>query len=241
MAPREDIVFELSEDEVESVDEIESVDDESDWEDEDSNKSVNSTRTAGDIEGVVQGEGRDIIITQPAIDDVAEDFFPNEDDKDGDHLDAHELGYIHASSGTRRWKRKGIVHEIDWALIKIKSDRLQPYNVVLGGKRYCKNPESYLRLRPQLEEPVFRRLYTQEEDEYPTEVADSEGLGSRKIHWTDRNSGLQGGMIEATMRSVKFYGRRSFSKSWAVAGAGELSMTPKDYPVYNLTYGKLHK
>jgi hypothetical protein len=96
-----------------------------------------SRATTGDIDGIAVGNGEEIRITQPAIDDVEDDFFPCEEDRDDDHLSSHELGHVHASSGIRRLNKDGIVHEIDWALLKISDHRLQPYNLVQGGRRFC--------------------------------------------------------------------------------------------------------
>ncbi|KAL0258117.1 hypothetical protein SLS55_007289 [Diplodia seriata] len=127
----------------------------------------------GDIPGIEAGDGEEILITQPAIDDVEDDFFPCEEDRDEDHLDSHELGHVHASSGIRRWNRDGVVHEIDWSLLKLKDERLQPYNLVQGGKKYCAQPA---KLCPKLVDPVDRRHSKPEEDEYPSQVAKAEDL-----------------------------------------------------------------
>lgn len=63
-----------------------------------------------------------IVLTQPALDDVEEGFFPNEEDEDDEHLLSHRLGYVHASSGLRRLEMAdGIKHEIDWLLMKLVS------------------------------------------------------------------------------------------------------------------------
>lgn len=83
----------------------------------------------GDIAGIEQGDGEHIVITQPAIDDVDEDFFSCPEDMDDDHLGSHTLGFVHATSGIRRYRDSdSIVHEVDWALFKIQDDRLQPFN-----------------------------------------------------------------------------------------------------------------
>ena len=135
--------------------------------------SIVSRATMGDIDGIVPGEGEEIKITQPAIDDVDADFFPNEEDRDDDHLSSHELGHVHASSGIRRWKRDGILHEIDWALLKLNENRLQPYNICQGGRRFClgsMTPEQRA-IASKLEKPVNRRNFAPEEDEYPNGVA----------------------------------------------------------------------
>jgi hypothetical protein len=193
--------------------------------------STISTATEGDIDGIPVGEGDEIKITQPAIDDVEDDFFPNDDDRDDDHLESHELGYVHASSGIRRWKKDGVSHEIDWALLKLNEDRLQPYNLVQGGRRFCASspiePDQRL-ISSKLEEPVNRRHYAPEEDEYPNAVASADSLAGMNVHCFGRTTGLQGGMVNAAMSAVRIYRRKSFSRSWNVAGGfgGKLSPLP---------------
>lgn len=183
--------------------------------------STISGATVGDIDGIIPGCGEDIKITQPAIDDVDADFFPNEEDRDDDHLSSHELGHVHASSGIRRWKRDGILHEIDWALLKLNEDRLQPYNICQGGRRFCINGDMTHEQRiiaSKLEEPVNRRHYRPEEDEYPNGIAPASSLGGLNVHCFGRTTGLQGGMISSVMSAVRIYRRKSFSRSWHVAG-----------------------
>jgi hypothetical protein len=174
------------------------------------------------------GRGTDILVTQPALDDVSEDFFPNENDKDDDHIDSHKLGCVHASSGIRRWNRQGhdgrsIVHEIDWALLKLDDNRLQPFNLVQGGRKHLRNPHLHDIRIPQLTtkliEPVCRSAtYTQDDDEFPVKVAKAEELGNLRVHCFGRTSGLQGGVVGPAMSSVRIYRRRSFSRSWHVVG-----------------------
>jgi len=163
--------------------------------------------TFGDTPGISPGEGKDIIITQPSIDDVDEAFFPNEEDRDEDHTSSHRFGHIYASSGVRRSRRNGVLHEIDWALIEVDQARLQLYNVVQGGRRFNmgSKPES----PPPLEEPVSRRHYVQEEDEYPMEVVPADSLAGLNVHCFGRTTGLQGGQIGPSMRSVRIYRRKN--------------------------------
>ncbi|TID20490.1 hypothetical protein E6O75_ATG05254 [Venturia nashicola] len=189
---------------------------------ESDNESVASDNTAGtrgDLKGVIPGHGSEIWVTQPALDDVEDDFFPSEEDKDDDHLDSHKLGYVYASSGIRRWKRKDVKHEIDWALIKLDEHRLQPYNLVQGGRRHLVNSH-HLRCRtPKLVEPICRgSVFKPDDDEYPVHVAKTEELGSLHVHCFGRTSGLQTGVISEAMSSVRIYQRSSFSRSWNVIG-----------------------
>ncbi len=174
---------------------------------------------SGDIPGVEQGDGEAYVITQPAIDDVDDDFFPNEEDRDEDHLDSHSLGHVHASSGVRRWNRGGVTHEIDWALLKIKEDRMQPHNLIQGGKRFCTNGGNSKGMCPRLVPPICRRhVFKPEEDLYPSEIVQAEDLSLLKVHCFGRTSGLQGGTISQAMSSVRIWGRRSFARSWSVVG-----------------------
>lgn len=171
----------------------------------------------GDIMGVVKGQGDHLIVTQPAIDDVEEDFFPNLDDMDEDHLNSHTLGKVFASSGIRRWRRERVTHEIDWALLKVDEHRLQPHNVVQGGRRYCRNGNT--ECVTGLLDPVCRHpKYRAEEDLYPNEVAKLHDLGDLKVHCMGRTTGLKSGVISPAMSSMRVSGRRTPSRSWHVIG-----------------------
>ncbi|KAF2124317.1 hypothetical protein P153DRAFT_371168 [Dothidotthia symphoricarpi CBS 119687] len=182
--------------------------------------STTSQDTRGDLPGIGLEEGEEIKITQPALDDVEDDFFPNEEDRDEDHLDSHELGHVYASSGIRRMERDGNKHEIDWALLKLNENRLQPYNLVQGGRRFCFKPmglDQHM-ISAKLEAPINRRHYAPEEDEYPNGIASQESLGGMNVHCFGRTTGLQGGMIGHAMSAVRIYKRKTFSKSWQVFG-----------------------
>ncbi|RDI86901.1 hypothetical protein Vi05172_g3311 [Venturia inaequalis] len=175
--------------------------------------------TCGDLKGIIPGHGSEIYVTQPALDDVEEEFFPNEEDKNDDHLDSHKLGYVYASSGIRRWKRQGVKHEIDWALLKLDEHRLQPYNLVQGGKKHLTNSHHLRSRTPQLVEPICRgSVFKSDDDEYPVRVAKTEELGSLHVHCFGRTSGLQNGVISEAMSSVRIYQRSSFSRSWNIIG-----------------------
>ncbi|KAL8706111.1 MAG: hypothetical protein Q9201_000813 [Fulgogasparrea decipioides] len=147
----------------------------------------------GDTPGVEPGTGDTLLVTQPAIDDVDEGFFPNEADVNEDHLASHTLGYIHASSGIKRTSRGPISHEIDWALIKIREHRKGHINTITGGERHC---------------PTIN----------PSGVVKADNLGGLKVHALGRTSGLQTGTILPSMVMVKMPGRISHSQSWKVAG-----------------------
>ena len=190
---------------------ISDLDDMSDFDDDSSDVSE-----AGDTEGIDSCEGDEVPITQPALADVAENFFPCDEDKDEEHLESHSLGHIHASSGIKRMTYDGVEHEVDWALFKLNDDRLQPYNLIAGGKRYCQSARSIR--APQLLEPVCRSPYQPEEDWYPSRVAKYEELGGLAVHCLGRTSGLGSGRISKATKFVKMYGRSSWSESWTVEG-----------------------
>ncbi|KAI9837739.1 MAG: hypothetical protein M1819_006673 [Sarea resinae] len=189
---------------------------------EDESGQEERARSCGDTPSIAKGSGGEYVITQPALDDVDDDFFPCPEDRDDDHLDSHTLGHIYASSGLRRWSRKGIVHEIDWAILKVDSERLQPYNLIQGGKRFCRKDfgagADGVAMCPRLVEPVCRRGFDAAEDLYPFQVVPEEELGMLRVHCLGRTSGLRGGTISPAMSSVRVYGRKTFSRSWAVVG-----------------------
>lgn len=222
-----DLMFplEISDDDEASSEEEEIYSEEEEYvssDEESDNESVNTDDTAGtrgDLKGVIPGQGSEIYVTQPALDDVESDFFASEEDKDDDHLDSHKLGHVYASSGIRRWKRKGVKHEIDWALLKLDEHRLQPYNLVQGGKRHLANPPHLLSRTPKFVEPICRgSVFKPDDDEYPVQIAKTEELGSLHVHCFGRTSGLQTGVISEAMSSVRIYQRSSFSRSWNVIG-----------------------
>ena len=164
----------------------------------------------GNTPGFSPGTADDIFITQPAIDDVAEGFFPNPHDVNEEHLLSHKLGYLHASSGIKRIFYAGIPHEIDWALIKVDDGRSEPQNVVRGGASFSKSGASM--------EKKDGRNATVEPASYPQSPKKAEELGGIKVHALGRTSGLQGGMILPAMSLVKMPGRVTDSLSWTVIG-----------------------
>ena len=171
----------------------------------------------GDASGIRKGQGSQYMITQPALDDLGENFFPSEEDKNDEHLQCHGLGNIYASSGIRRWKRDHEKHEIDWALVKVDSNRLQPFNVIQGGRRYCRPPQSTY--RPDLLDPVCRQpSFLARDDLYPNQVASLDDLPGLQVHSIGRTSGLQAGTISQAMSSVRVAGRTTSSRSWHVLG-----------------------
>ena len=214
-------LFEISDEDDAGYDSAYNEDYDTDFDDDVSESEESDVDEAGmpwgNVPGIDVEDGPQYLITQPAIDDVDDNFFPNDEERDEEHLDSHTLGHVHASSGVRRWKRNGIKHEIDWALLKVSNSRLQPHNLIQGGRRFSR--EGGAQAHPDLLDPVCRHpLFKPEEDLYPTAVAPGDQLGNLEVHCLGRTSGLQGGMISPAMSSVKVFGRRSYSRSWHVMG-----------------------
>jgi hypothetical protein len=208
--PQTHYEFEISDDEDElasqglgdySLSDVESSDDDDGYEadayDEEDAVSI------GDTAGVEPDEEPQSLVTQPAIDDVDDDFFPTIEDRDDEHLASHTLGYVHASSGLRRWTRKGMKHEIDWALIQLNDGRMDARNVVLGAAAARNN------LGPGNNQVPIQL----------DKVARIEELGGLKVQCCGRTSGIQGGRISPAMTLVKLHGRQSFSTSFCVDGS----------------------
>ncbi|CAD6564902.1 MAG: hypothetical protein ASARMPREDX12_004493 [Alectoria sarmentosa] len=149
----------------------------------------------GDLPGTMPGEGEHVIVTQPALDDVDENFFPDEDEMSDDHLVSHGLGNIHASSGLRRLTYGSVAHEVDWVLFKIHEERRVSTNTVEGGAKHC-----------------------QAQGSYPSQVLKAETLGSLRVHAYGSTSGLATGTILPTMQQTKMPGRVYPSPVWRVKG-----------------------
>lgn len=164
-------------------------DDESDEEEEEE---------PGDIPGIEPGCGDGYVVTQPALDDVEEGFYPCAETEDEDHLDTFSLGPVYASSGIRRRRDNGLVHEVDWALFEFGDDRLPAANTMLQA-------DSGATTRPL----------------QPTVLAPSATLPGKHVQCVARTSGLQTGQILPALCSVKIYGRVSPSHTYQVAGPAD--------------------
>ncbi|KAJ2979384.1 hypothetical protein NUW58_g7214 [Xylaria curta] len=202
----EDFACEFSDTESEySVTDITS--DEED-EDEDEDEQFNEP---GDIPGVEPGCGDDVelqpadlgfagyIVTQPALDDVPEGFYPSSETENEDHIDTYGVGEIYASSGIRRRTENNLVHEIDWALFAFQDDRLPDKNVfppITVGERQASAPGNL----------------------QPVEVAPAKSLPGLEVQCMARTSGSQAGRILPALTTVKIYGRASPSHSYQVSG-----------------------
>ncbi|OAA50285.1 hypothetical protein NOR_00735 [Metarhizium rileyi] len=157
----------------------------------------------GDIPGIEPGCGDGYVVTQPALDDVEEGFYPCAETEDEDHLDTFSLGEVYASSGIRRKQAYGLTHEVDWALFKFANGRRPGENAIPrceDGKSILDWNEDVAKLRP-------------------TTVAPSSSLPGMEVQCIARTSGLQSGQILSTLTSVKIYGRCSPSHTYQVASA----------------------
>ncbi|MCJ1276425.1 hypothetical protein MMC21_004230 [Puttea exsequens] len=153
----------------------------------------------GDVAGMKSGQGSHIIVTQPALDDVDPDFFPDEDEMSDDHLVIHGLGNIHASSGLRRFTHGEVAHEVDWALFKLHDDRKPTANKVMGGSKHC---DKAIDGGPS----------------YPSKVMKADALGDLQVHAFGSTSGLASGTILPEMQLTKMPGRLYPSPVWRVKG-----------------------
>ena len=172
----------------------------------------------GDRLGVGPDDDDELSVTQPAIDDVDEDFFPSAEDRDDDHLSSHSFGYVHASSGIRRIMSGQMKHEVDWALIRVNEERLQLGNTIKNDipRRKTKTKATPTRPEPHL-----------------TSIAPMHTLSGTAVHCQGRSSGFKTGRISQAMALVKFHGRRSFSSSWCVEGGfGIPGDSGKPYSVF---------
>ncbi|EJT69918.1 hypothetical protein GGTG_12801 [Gaeumannomyces tritici R3-111a-1] len=183
-------------------------DDENNNEDEDDDDDTPSE--PGDIPGVEVGCGDGYVVTQPALDDVKDGFFPDPDTADDEHLASHAIGEVHASSGIRRrTDDNGLVHEIDWALIEFDEE----------GRR---NRIPSRNLIPRLSPDDGEAPAAATGDLQPITVAPASALPGLEVQCMARTSGLQSGRVLPALVSIKIYGRQTPSHSYQVAGTPSL-------------------
>ncbi|KAK8090404.1 hypothetical protein PG997_005365 [Apiospora hydei] len=167
-------------------------DDESDEEDEEE-----EYMEPGDIPGIEPGLGEGYVVTQPALDDIGDGFYPSEDTMDDDHLDTCRLGEIYASSGIRRrHDHEGLIHEIDWALFSFEDERLPDHDQNRVPQALPDSPSGLLQ---------------------PTAITSSSELAGLEVQCIGRTSGMQTGLILPGLTSVKIYGRASPSHTYQVS------------------------
>jgi len=178
----------------------------SDAEDDD-----DDTVEPGDTPGVEPGCGDGYYVTQPALDDVEEGFYPNLKTQDEDHLDSFGLGEVYASSGIRRRSDdNGLIHEIDWALFEFKNHRLPDQNSI-----------------PRFHPSDGAKSTRADNALHPTTVAPTAALPGLEVQCIARTSGLQTGLILPAITSVKIYGRSSASHTYQISGTAT-SDRPRD-------------
>ncbi|KAI1368369.1 hypothetical protein F5Y08DRAFT_262925 [Xylaria arbuscula] len=168
----------------------------SDEEDEDEDEEFNQP---GDIPGIEPGCGNGYIVTQPALDDVPEGFYPSRETENEDHIDTYSVGEVYASSGIRRRTENNLIHEIDWALFEFQDERLPDRN-----------------LFPPVDAGDHRVLTL--DNLQPVEVAPVKSLPGLDVQCVARTSGAQAGRILPALTTVKIYGRASPSHSYQVSG-----------------------
>lgn len=151
----------------------------------------------GDIPGIEPGLGEGYVVTQPALDDIGDGFYPTEDTMDEDHLDTCRLGEIYASSGIRRrHDPEGLVHEIDWALFSFEDERLPDHDQNRVPQALPDSPNGLLQ---------------------PTAITSWSELAGLEVQCIGRTSGMQTGLIMPALTSVKIYGRASPSHTYQVS------------------------
>ncbi|KAF9875354.1 het-s domain protein [Colletotrichum karsti] len=161
----------------------------------------------GDIPGVEPDCGDGYIITQPARDDVEENFFASDETADEEHLETFTVGVMYASSGLRRREQNGLIHEIDWALFEFADERQPDENAI---PRIRTQPSSLL---------TGKRPSHEASDIHPTTVVPTSSLPGTEVICMARTSGLQTGLILPALTSVKISGRITPSHTYQVSSA----------------------
>ncbi|KAF5658447.1 hypothetical protein FHETE_9871 [Fusarium heterosporum] len=179
----------------------------SDYEDDDEDEEDEEYNEPGDVPGIEPGCGDGYIVTQPALDDVEEGFYPDPETQDEDHIDTYSVGEVYASSGIRRKRALGLVHEVDWALFEFAHDRLPDDNTIPRIESSSSTQSSDLKQKTG--SGILR----------PTIVAPSESLPNMEVQCMARTSGLQTGKILPALTSVKIYGRVSPSHAYQITSA----------------------
>ncbi|KAI9166435.1 hypothetical protein HJFPF1_02536 [Paramyrothecium foliicola] len=196
----DDYSYELSDGESEpySDTDITSDDEDDEYDDDD------EYNEPGDIPGVEPGCGEGYVVTQPALDDVEDGFYPCTETAGEDHLDTFSLGEVYASSGIRRKNTNGLVHEVDWALFQFDEERLPQDNFI-----------------PRVEDATTPLHSAQKHEGQallrPTTIAPTSALPGMEVQCVARTSGLQTGQILPALTSVKIYGRASPSHTYQIA------------------------
>lgn len=161
-------------------------------------------------------DDEDFCITQPAWDDVPENFFSDDPEyRDEEHLMSHSFGYVHASSGLKRMTMNNIKHEVDWALIEIKKSRLNltinPETPNLPGRKVSMSSKQRRKRSSMSSGAAFT--------EPPLcAITPMTSMPRLQVTSTGRTSGRKTGKISPALSLLKLPGRRSFSASFTVDG-----------------------
>ncbi|PHH66186.1 hypothetical protein CDD81_249 [Ophiocordyceps australis] len=182
---------------------LESCSDASSFLDSDDESDDGDACSTPDAPGIRPDSDTDFKITQPALDDMGDDYYANEADEDDDHLLSCHLGDCFASSGIRGKQVNGLVHEIDWALFSFAQDRLPDQNCMLQASQDAGEPGS--------------RHQGQSRYSSPTTVASCLTLPGMEVQCAARTSGQQLGKILPAITAVKLQGRKSMSHTYQVA------------------------
>ncbi|KAK5078651.1 hypothetical protein LTR64_002934 [Lithohypha guttulata] len=185
---------------------------------EESDEELSETGSIGDTPSVHAGrlDDEDFCITQPAWDDVPENFFSDDPEyRDEEHLLSHSFGYVHASSGLKRITKNNLKHEVDWALIKVNDSRLNhalnPEAPVLPGRK----SSTTARRRKRGSNKPSSAPFTEPPLAGVTPMIE---LPRLQVTCTGRTSGRQVGKISPALSLLKLPGRRTFSASFTVEG-----------------------
>jgi hypothetical protein len=193
-ADDDEFAYELSDTESEPYSESDIT---SDWGDDDDEDEFEP----GDVPGIEPGCGDGYVVTQPALDDVEDGFYPSPETEDEDHLVTFSLGEVYASSGIRRKEVKGLIHEVDWALFEFTEDRVPDDNDM-----------------PYAQVPMVTKD-GKKSTLCPTAVAPTTSLPGMEVQCMARTSGLQTGLIMPALTSVKIYGRTSPSHTYQISSS----------------------
>ena len=208
----EDFACEFSDYSSDSDTELTSDDEDEDDEDDDYDNE-SEYNEPGDIPGVEPGCGDGYIITQPALDDVQSDVFKSPETEDEEHLQTYSLGAMYASSGIRRRRKSGLVHEIDWALFAFDSNRQPGHNSMPKADTSLAGPTD--------DGQTF----------YPTTVVPASLLPGLEVQCVARTSGLQTGQILPARASIRILGRTTPSDTYQVSSAVTPSGDAKGIPL----------
>lgn len=192
-------------------------DDEAGHSSEESDEEETETGSIGDTPGVSadRWDDEDYCITQPAWDDVPENFFSDDAEyRDEEHLLSHSFGLVHASSGLKRTTKLNMKHEVDWALIRINERRLN-LAVNPDAAKASRQSSRSSKLRRRKDSSMGGAAFT---EPALTAVTPMALMPRLSISCVGRTSGRKNGRISQAMSLLKLPGRTSFSASFTVEG-----------------------